>query len=84
MLPVPERPADTTPEAWAAQLAILRRMSAAQRVAIAFKLTSLAREASRAGISARHPDYGEDDVRRAFFRMLHGDAITHRVWPDRC
>ncbi len=80
---VSERPADTTPEAWAAQLALLRRMSGAQRVAIAFRLTRLAREASRAGIRARHPDYGEDEVRRAFFRMLHGDAITSRVWPDR-
>jgi len=83
MLPVPERPADTTPEAWAAQLAMLRRMSGAQRVAIAFRLTRLARGASRAGIRARHPEYGEDEVRRAFFRMLHGDAITRRVWPDR-
>lgn len=83
MLPVPERPADTTPAAWAAQIAILRRMSGAQRAAIAFRLTSLAREASRAGIRARHPDYAADEVQRAFFRMLHGDAITRRVWPDR-
>jgi len=83
MLLVPERPADTTPEAWAAQLAMLRRMSGPQRMAIAFRLTRLAREASRAGIRARHPEYGEDEVRRAFFRMLHGDAITRRVWPDR-
>ena len=80
---VPERPADTTPEAWAAQLAFLRRMDGSRRVALAFRLTRLAREASRAGIRARHPEYGEDEVRRAFFRMMHGDSVTRRVWPDR-
>jgi hypothetical protein len=80
---VPERPADTTPEAWAAQLALLRRMDGSRRAALAFRLTGLAREASRAGIRARHPDYAEEDVRRAFFRLLHGDATTRSVWPDR-
>ena len=80
---VPERPADTTPEAWAAQLALLRRMDGSRRVAMAFRLTHLAREASRAGIRARHPGYAEEDVRRAFFRLLHGDATTRSVWPDR-
>ncbi len=77
------RPSDTTPEAWAAQLAVLRSMSGAQRVEAALRLTRLARESSRAGIRARHPDYGEDEVQRAFFRMLHGDALTRSVWPGR-
>ena len=80
---VAERPADTTPEAWEAQLALLRRMDGSRRAALAFRLTRLAREASRAGIRARHPGYTEEDVRRAFFRLLHGDATTRSVWPDR-
>ena len=42
-----------TPEAWAAQLAFLRRMDGSRRVALAFRLTHLAREASRAGIRGR-------------------------------
>jgi len=75
-----EPPADTTPQAWSAQLAMLRRMTGEQRVAIALRLTRVAREASRAGIRARHPEYSEDEMRRAFFRMLHGDAATLRVW----
>jgi len=79
----PGRPEDTTPEAWAAQLALLRRMSGAQRVAIAFRLTRLARDAARAGIRARHAEYVEEEVRRAFFRLLHGDEPTRHVWPDR-
>ena len=80
---VPERPADTTPEAWEAQLEFLRRMDGSRRAALAFRLTRLAREASRAGIRVRHPEYAEDEVRRAFFRLLHGDSTTRSVWPGR-
>jgi hypothetical protein len=76
-------PADTTAEAWEAQAAVLRRLGGSERLLIAFRLTQLAREASRAGIRARHPEYGDDDVKRAFFRMLHGDALTRSAWPDR-
>jgi hypothetical protein len=79
----PDRPADTTAEAWEAQLGLLRRMDGSHRASLAFRLTRLAREASRAGIRARHPEYGPDEVRRAFFRMLHGDSVTRRVWPER-
>jgi hypothetical protein len=74
-------PADTTSEAWEAQVTLLRRMTPEQRSAIASRLTQLARDASRAGIRARHPEYGDAEVRRAFFRMLHGDEVTRRVWP---
>jgi hypothetical protein len=58
-------------------------MGGSRRAALAFRLTRLAREASRAGIRARHPEYGEEEVRRAFFRLLHGDSVTRSVWPDR-
>jgi len=74
-------PADTTPEAWAAQVDMLRRMGGPGRTAAAFRLSALAREAARSGIRARHPGYSEAEVRRAFFRLLHGDAVTARVWP---
>jgi hypothetical protein len=52
-------------------------------VSIAFRLTHLSREACRAGIRARRPEYTDEDVRRAFFRLLHGDGPTRSVWPDR-
>jgi hypothetical protein len=35
-----------------------------------------------AGIQARHPDY--DDARRhlAYARLVLGDEITQKVWPE--
>jgi hypothetical protein len=77
-----EPPADTTREAWEAQIEMLRAMTGEQRVGIALRLTRLARDASRAGIRARHPEYADDQVHRAFFRMLHGDEATLAVWPQ--
>ena len=62
-----------------AQLALLRGMTGEERVAIALRLTRMAREAARAGIRARHPEYSEDELRRAFFRMLHGDGARTSV-----
>ncbi len=75
-------PADTAPEAWAFQVAALRGMGAGARSAAAFRLTALAREATRAGIGGRHPAYTGAEVGRAFFRLMHGDAVTRAVWPD--
>lgn len=60
---------------------MLRRMGGPRRAEVAFHLTALAREAARSGIRARHPGYSKDEVRRAFFRVMHGDLFTRRVWP---
>lgn len=77
------RPADTTPEAWAAQAEALRRMGGRARTAIMFRLNEQARELALAGIRARHPGYTEDQVRQAWFRLKLGDELTREVWPDR-
>jgi hypothetical protein len=79
--PVSGVPADTDSDAWQAQLALLRRLGGTQRLAIAFRLTGLSRETTRAGIRARHPEYGDDEVRRAFLRLLHGDDTARSIWP---
>ena len=76
-------PMDTTAEAYAAQIEVYRRMSGKERIAVAFRLNELARETAMAGIRARHPDYAEEQVRLAFFRLTLGDELTRAVWPGR-
>jgi hypothetical protein len=74
---------DTTPEAHAAQTEIYRRMTGEERLQIVFRLNHLARATAASGIRSRHPDYTEDQVRLALFRLLLGDdELTRRVWPD--
>ena len=75
-------PADTSAEAYEVQTEALRRMSGAQRCAIAFQLNDLARRVAETGIRGRHPDYDADRVRRAFFRLRLGDDLMRTIWPD--
>ena len=58
-------------------------MSGGDRVAVSFRLNELARRASEAGIRSRHPDYNEEQVRQALYRLWLGDELTRRAWPDR-
>jgi len=73
---------DTTPDAARQQLAIYRRMTPAQRCAIAAQMSADARAITLAGIRQRHPDYDETQARLALFRILLGDELFRRVWPN--
>ncbi len=72
---------DTTREAAAMQVAVYRRMSPTERVAIAARMSMAARAITLEGIRRRHPDYDEQHARWALFRMLHGDELFGRAWP---
>ncbi len=75
--------ADTSPEADAAQIEAYRRMGGAGRVEVMFRLTRMARGAAEAGIRSRHADYDDERVKLALARLLYGDDLVRRAWPDR-
>lgn len=74
-------PSDTHPDARAIQLAILRRMTGAQRSALAAQMSDDVRDTARAAIRARHPAYRDADVESALRRLLLGDDLVRRAWP---
>ena len=74
--------ADTSHDADAAQLDAYRRMGGAERLAVMFRLTRMAREAAEAGIRSRHPDYDDARVRQALARLLYGDDLVRLAWSD--
>lgn len=76
------RPHDTSVTAYEAQIAVYRRMTPEQRVALAASMSEDAREIAREGIRARHPDYTPRDVEMALRRLLLGDDLVRRAWPD--
>jgi len=80
---VPPRPLDTTAEAHAAQTEAYRRMSGKQRTEVMFSLNQMGRLTAAAGIRSRHPDYGDEQVHLALFRLLFGDDLSRAVFPDR-
>ncbi len=75
------RSRDTTDEADEVQLAVLRRMTVAQRTSLANQMSTAARETTLAAIKARHPDYSEEHARWALFRLVVGDDLFKRAWP---
>jgi hypothetical protein len=63
---------DTTPEARARQLEILRAMSGEQRMMLAYEMSMFMREIAKEGIRRDHPAWTEAQIarellRRAFF-----------------
>jgi hypothetical protein len=76
------RPRDTDEKTEQVQLAIYRRMSGSQRLKLAMEMSDAARATTMAGIKSRHPEYSEEQVRYALFRLLHGDDLFRRAWPN--
>jgi hypothetical protein len=74
-------PADTDDDARAAQFRAWRRMGSARCLELAFQMSDDARAITAAGIRHRHPDYDDDQVRWALYRLLLGDATFTAAFP---
>jgi hypothetical protein len=73
---------DTSPEAAAVQRAIWERMGPEGRLRLALRMSEDVRALAAAGIRHRHPDYDDGDVRWALFRLVHGDELFRKAWPQ--
>ncbi|MEK6372733.1 MAG: hypothetical protein AABO58_08555 [Acidobacteriota bacterium] len=63
---------DTTPEAAALQLQLLRRAGPAARVKIAADLSDAVRETALEGIRRRHPELSEQQLAQSFLALVYG------------
>jgi hypothetical protein len=73
---------DTTTDARDVQREALRRLGGAERVAILFRLSALVRDTAMAGIVSRHPGYTVDQAQMALRRLVLGDELVRKAWPD--
>ena len=65
------RSGDTTPEAEAIQLDIIRRKAGAERVELALEMSRMVRELQLAGLRSRFPDLSERDLLRRLVLDLY-------------
>lgn len=74
---------DTRDEA--AEVLRLRTLqrSPSQRVEEGIRVSLFARQVMRAGIRARHPEYGPGEVEDALARLLWGDDLFRAARPGR-
>lgn len=75
------RPHDTTPEAWQAQLDVLRRMSPQRRSELAAELSENVRRIAAEGVRKRHPSYPDEEVRLAVIRLSIGEELFRAAYP---
>jgi uncharacterized ferredoxin-like protein len=73
---------DTTPDAMAVQTAIYRRMTSDEKTRLAAEMSEMARTIARENIQLRHPEYDAHQVRMALYRLLLGDELFGRAWPN--
>ncbi|MDQ3335181.1 MAG: hypothetical protein M4D80_08465 [Myxococcota bacterium] len=73
---------DTSQAAADRQLAIYRAMSPARRGELALEMSVAARELALAGVRHRHPLYSTEEQQFALFRLLLGDELFRRAWPQ--
>jgi hypothetical protein len=73
---------DTSTDAAAIQQALYRAMTGEQRVAIALKMSMMARQITLDGIRHRHPEYSDEQAKFALFRILVGDDLFRKAWPS--
>jgi hypothetical protein len=61
---------------------VFRRMTPAEKSKIVEQMSEEARQLARCGIRLRHPDYSSEEVEHALHRLLVGDALADKAWPD--
>ncbi len=76
-------PADTSPAVHRAQIQTYRRMLPAERMAIALAMSDDVQALAGAGIRRRHPEYDDDTVRIALWRLRLGTALFRAAFPER-
>lgn len=74
-------PRDTSPEAWAVQLEVYRRLSGAQRLEIAFDMSQFVRQLTLAALRREHPDWAERELKLELLRRLYPSSFLPGVLP---
>lgn len=71
---------DTSPEAEAVMLGILREMPAWRRLELLEDACEAACSLARAGLRRRHPDADEGEIERLLADLLLGEGLAERAY----
>jgi len=73
---------DTTRDAATVRTALYRGMSPERRCELAVEMSAMTRAIALESIRRRHPAYDDGEATLALFRLLLGDELFRRAWPD--
>ncbi len=72
-------PADTSPEAYAVQLAVIASKTPAERLRLVVRSSRIVRDLALAGLRHQRPDLAERELRKELLRRLHPDIPLPRL-----
>ena len=75
------RSGDTSREAAAKQLEVLRNLGPAGRLKLTMDLCDNLRNITKAGIRHRHPDYTEQQVTQAYLKLILDKTLFEEIFP---
>jgi hypothetical protein len=73
---------DTTLEAARIRFSILRRIGFSGRANMVIELSDGLRSIIESGVRQRHPDYDDNKVHLAAFRLAIGEQLFRQSYPD--
>jgi hypothetical protein len=71
---------DTTADALAVQVQVLRRIGLAGRIAMTFELSDNLRSLVAAGVRHRHPHWDDRAIEREVIRLMIGDDLFRQAY----
>ncbi len=71
---------DTSADALAVQLQVLRRIGIEGRAAMTFELSDNMRALVKAGVCHRHPDWDDRAVEQEVIRLMIGDELFRQAF----
>ncbi|MCB1249521.1 MAG: hypothetical protein KDB36_08935, partial [Acidimicrobiales bacterium] len=75
-------PADTTAEAWRAQMDAIAGRSIAERLDEWAQLNHGVAQMAEQAVRRRYPDYDDRQVFLVLVRRTYGDDLALQVWPE--
>jgi len=75
------RPLDTSIDAERVQIEVFRRMAPEQRLKTTIQLSQISRKLLAEGVRKRHPDYDEQQIKYAVFRILLPYELFKAAYP---
>ncbi len=79
-IPHPTLSPDTDPEAEKVQLAIFRNMPLGRKAQLVAEAINTSRALTLAGLRARHPEAGPEELRRRLFGLELGEELATKVY----
>ena len=76
------RPTDTSPEAWAVWLNLIRQMPPEERMRRAFESSAMVRRAATEGVRQRYPSAPEREVFLRTGKLVLGAELFERAYGE--